>query len=139
MYYMYHSILFLHNLCYTSSLILEIYNSNYNKEIATSWQLHSQLSFDYGPYSLDQTALQLNPTSNVFELYSQANLALRHGKRRMAMIGEYDFFGESMMTTNVAFRTRVATYGGPETIKTNCNWTLLPGTHYKQHQRSKKS
>merc|ERR1712166_1078846 len=54
---------------------LEIYNSNYNKEIATSWQLHSQLSFDYGPYSLDQTALQLNPTSNVFELYSQANLA----------------------------------------------------------------
>jgi len=29
--------------------------------------------------------------------------------------------------------------GGPGTIKTNCNWTLLPGTHYKQHQRSKKS
>merc|ERR1711865_414550 len=27
----------------------------------------------------------------------------------MATIGEYDFFGESMMTTNVAFRTRVAT------------------------------
>ena len=35
--------------------------------------------------------------------------SLRHGSRRMATIGEMDFFGESMMTTNVAFRTRVAT------------------------------
>merc|ERR1711865_1047937 len=35
--------------------------------------------------------------------------SLRHGTRTMATIGEMDFFGESMMTTNVAFRTRTAT------------------------------
>ena len=35
--------------------------------------------------------------------------SLRHGTRKMATIGEMDFFGESMMTTNVAFRTRTAT------------------------------
>ena len=55
---------------------------------------------------------QEGDAANSFYVILEGNCAitsLRHGKRRMATIGEYDFFGESMMTTNVAFRTRVAT------------------------------
>ena len=55
---------------------------------------------------------QEGDAANSFYVILEGNCAitsLRHGSRRMALIGEYDFFGESMMTTNVAFRTRVAT------------------------------
>jgi len=55
---------------------------------------------------------QEGDAANSFYVIIEGNCAitsLRHGSRRMATIGEYDFFGESMMTTNKAFRTRGAT------------------------------
>ena len=55
---------------------------------------------------------QEGDAANSFYVILEGNCvitSLRHGSRKMATIGEYEFFGESMMTTNVAFRTRVAT------------------------------
>ena len=55
---------------------------------------------------------QEGDAADCFYVILEGNCAitsLRHGSRRMATIGEYDFFGESMMTTNEAFRTRGAT------------------------------
>ena len=63
-------------------------------------------------YQPGDVICQEGDAANSFYVILEGNCAitsLRHGKRRMATIGEYDFFGESMMTTNVAFRTRVAT------------------------------
>jgi CRP-like cAMP-binding protein len=63
-------------------------------------------------YQPGDVICQEGDAANCFYVILEGNCAitsLRHGKRRMATIGEYDFFGESMMTTNVAFRTRVAT------------------------------
>jgi hypothetical protein len=63
-------------------------------------------------YQPGDVICQEGDAADCFYVILEGNCAinsLRHGKRRMATIGEYDFFGESMMTTNVAFRTRVAT------------------------------
>merc|ERR1711865_594431 len=63
-------------------------------------------------YQPNEIICQEGDAANSFYVILEGNCAitsLRHGKRRMATIGEMDFFGESMMTTNVAFRTRVAT------------------------------
>ena len=63
-------------------------------------------------YQPGDVICQEGDAANSFYVIIEGNCAitsLRHGKRRMALIGEYDFFGESMMTANVAFRTRNAT------------------------------
>merc|ERR1711865_534931 len=63
-------------------------------------------------YQPNEIICQEGDAANSFYVILEGNCAitsLRHGTRRMATIGEMDFFGESMMTTNVAFRTRVAT------------------------------
>ena len=63
-------------------------------------------------YQPGDVICQEGDAANSFYVIIEGNCAitsLRHGKRRMALIGEYDFFGESMMTTNEAFRTRTAT------------------------------
>ena len=63
-------------------------------------------------YQPNDIICQEGDAANAFYVILEGNCAitsLRHGSRRMATIGEMDFFGESMMTTNVAFRTRVAT------------------------------
>ena len=60
----------------------------------------------------DEIICQEGDDANTFFVIIEGNCAitsLRHGTRTMATIGEMDFFGESMMTTNVAFRTRTAT------------------------------
>ena len=63
-------------------------------------------------YNPNDIICQEGDAADSFYVILEGNCAitsLRHGRRRMATIGEYDFFGESMMTTNEAFRTRVAT------------------------------
>ena len=63
-------------------------------------------------YQPGDVICQESDAANSFYVIIEGNCAitsLRHGSRRMATIGEMDFFGESMMTTNVAFRTRTAT------------------------------
>ena len=63
-------------------------------------------------YQPNDIICQEGDAANAFYVILEGNCAitsLRHGTRRMATIGEMDFFGESMMTTNEAFRTRGAT------------------------------
>ena len=63
-------------------------------------------------YQPGDVICQEGDAANSFYVILEGNCAissLRHGSRRMATIGEMDFFGEGMMTTNEAFRTRGAT------------------------------
>ena len=63
-------------------------------------------------YQPGDVICQEGDAANSFYVILEGNCvisSLRHGSRRMATIGEMDFFGEGMMATNEAFRTRGAT------------------------------
>merc|ERR1711865_211275 len=63
-------------------------------------------------YNPDEIICHEGDAANSFYVILEGNCSitsLRHGKRRMATIGEHAFFGESMMSKKVSERTRAAT------------------------------
>jgi hypothetical protein len=93
----------------SSKILAQVPGFSQMNEIKISKMVDNMKLIKYRP---GDVICQEGDAANSFYVILEGNCAitsLRHGSRRMALIGEYDFFGESMMTTNVAFRTRVAT------------------------------
>merc|ERR1711865_301904 len=93
----------------SSKILAQVPGFSQMNEIKISTMVDNMELIKYQP---GDVICQEGDAANSFYVIVEGNCAitsLRHGSRRMATIGEMDFFGESMMTTNEAFRTRGAT------------------------------